>query len=218
MNHVLRIEGVSHGYGGARVLNDFSLSLARGQHRLLLGPSGSGKTTLINLIAGLLTPNAGRIHLCGEEITALSATRRDDVRRRNVGLIFQTLRLVGALDLRSNLLLAQKLAGAARDEAAIAALLERLGIAHRAHARPRELSQGEAQRAAIARALVAKPALLIADEPTSALDDDNAARIARVLLDAADANGSILLIATHDARLRRFIFDAVALRPLEAAA
>lgn len=218
MTSVLRIRGLRHGYGERPVLHDLTLEQQAGEHRLLLGPSGSGKTTLINLIAGLLTPRSGSIEICGEEMSRLSPARRDDLRRRHVGIIFQTLRLVGALDVRSNLLLAQKLAGARPEPAAIPAVLEQLGIGHCAHARPRELSQGEAQRAAIARALVAKPALLIADEPTSALDDANASRIARTLLDAAAANGSTLLIATHDARLRSFIPEAVALQPLREAA
>lgn len=218
MTPVLRLHQVSHGYGDRLVLAGFDLEQRAGEHRLLLGPSGSGKTTLINLIAGLLTPRSGTIEICGEAIETLSPARRDDVRRRHVGIIFQTLRLVGALDVRANLLLAQKLAGAEKDVASIHALLERLGIAHRSGAKPRELSQGEAQRAAIARALVAKPALLIADEPTSALDDANAARIATLLLETAEANGSTLLIATHDARLRNFIPRTVALQPLREAA
>jgi putative ABC transport system ATP-binding protein len=218
MTPVLRLRQVSHGYGERLVLAGFDLEQRAGEHRLLLGPSGSGKTTLINLIAGLLTPRSGSIEIRGEAIDRLAPARRDDVRRRHVGIIFQTLRLVGALDVRRNLLLAQKLAGAAPDPQAVHALLERVGIGHRAGAKPRELSQGEAQRAAIARALIGKPALLIADEPTSALDDANAARIARLLLDAAEANGSTLLIATHDARLRSFIPQAVALQPLREAA
>lgn len=214
---LLTIDGVSYGYADHIVLNDFSLELDKGEHTLLLGPSGSGKTTLINLIAGLLTPQRGSIAISGENMSGRAAVR-DDLRRRRIGIVFQTLRLVSALGLRANLELAQRLSGHARDPALIDAIMERLGITHRAHAHPRELSQGEAQRAAIARALVGKPDLLIADEPTSALDDVNMERVARLLLDTANANGSTLLIATHDARLRTFIPNAVALRGLKAAA
>lgn len=214
MSPVLRIEDLAHSYNGRPVLAGFDLVQNAGAHRLLLGPSGSGKTTLINLIAGLLSPERGRIEIAGTSIGKLSPARRDDLRRRHVGIIFQTLRLVAALDVRANLRLAQRLAGVPRDDAAISHLLETLGIGHRATAKPRMLSQGEAQRAAIARALVGRPALLIADEPTSALDDVNAERVAALLLEAADANGSTLLIATHDTRLRRFIADTVELAPM----
>jgi putative ABC transport system ATP-binding protein len=218
MKAVLEIEGLTRAYDGRSALADFSLTQPRGQHMLLLGPSGSGKTTLINLIAGLLTPDRGRVTIDGETISDLPPARRDDLRRRKIGVVFQTLRLVAALDVEANLLLAQRLAGRQPDRAAVSLLLEELGIRHRAHARPRQLSQGEAQRAAIARALVAKPVLLIADEPTSALDDDNAARVGHLLLDSCERNGSTLLIATHDARVRRVIPDAVMLQPLAEAA
>jgi putative ABC transport system ATP-binding protein len=202
---ILSISGLSHSFGERTVLRGFNLDLGRGEHMLLLGPSGSGKSTLINAMTGLLTPDEGVIAVEGEVINRLGPAERDRLRRRGIGIIFQSLRLVSALTVRNNLRLAQRLAGATADEAAIATLLDQVGITHRADAKPRALSQGEAQRAAIARALVAKPALLIADEPTSALDDPNAERVARLLVDTADSNGSTLLIATHDARLKAFI-------------
>jgi len=218
MNAVLKVDGLSHDFDGRPVFSGFDLHQPRGGHRLLLGPSGSGKTTLINMIAGLLTPDAGQIEVDGDAMTGLSASRRDDLRRRKIGIVFQTLRLVAALDVTANLLLAQRLAGAAQDRGAVANLLEQLGIAHRADARPREISQGEAQRAAIARALVGRPALLIADEPTSALDDANADVVARLLLDACDQNGSTLLVATHDKRLRRHLPEAASVKLMREAA
>jgi putative ABC transport system ATP-binding protein len=214
---VLDVTDLAHGYAGRPVISGLTLNLDAGQHSLLLGPSGSGKTTLINLLAGLLTPDRGSIHVCGELMSAGSAAARDGVRRRHIGLILQQIRLVSALSLRANLLLAQKLAGQPRDPGAVDALIAEVGLTHRAHAKPRELSQGEMQRGGIARALVARPALLIADEPTSALDDANAERIGRLLLGAAEAHGSTLLMATHDARLKAFIPAAIALAPAEGA-
>lgn len=208
---VLQIAGLRHGFGERRLFDGLDLSLQTGQHRLLLAPSGTGKTTLINLIAGLLTPDAGEVSICGETMSAASPLKRDDLRRRHIGVIFQTLRLVSALSLRANLRLAQKLAGQPADETAIEQLLHAVGLEHRGHDKPRRLSQGEMQRGAIARALIGKPALLIADEPTSALDDANAERVARLLLDTADANGSTLLVATHDVRLQAFIPAALRL-------
>jgi putative ABC transport system ATP-binding protein len=178
---ILSVTRLSHRYGDKAVLRGLNLDLTRGAHMLLLGASGSGKTTLINAVAGLLTPDEGLIAIDGEAMTGLGAAERDRLRRRKIGLVFQSLHLVSALSVRDNLRLAQRLSGGAK---------------------PRGLSQGEAQRAAIARALVAKPPLLIADEPTSALDDDNARRIASLLIETAERNGSTLLIATHDARLK----------------
>jgi putative ABC transport system ATP-binding protein len=218
MSGVLEIRGLGYSYDGRAVLDGFDLDQAARAHRVLLGPSGSGKTTLIHLIAGLLTPKAGTIAIDGETISDLPPARRDDLRRRKIGVVFQTLRLVAALDVTANLLLAQRLAGQRADRNEVRALLDELGLSHRAHARPRELSQGEAQRAAIARGLVARPRLLIADEPTSALDDANAERVARLLIDTANTHGSTLLVATHDARIKAFIPDAVTLSPLRKAA
>lgn len=208
----LDVRDVSCGYQGAAVLRDFSMSLQAGEQALLLGPSGSGKTTLIYLICGLLTPERGEVRIAGVPINTLPQAKRDALRRKHIGVVFQTLRLVSALSVRTNLLLAQKLAGHAGNKADANALLEQLGVAHRASAKPAELSQGEAQRAAIARALIARPSLLIADEPTSALDDANTENVVRLLKDAAAAQGSTLLIATHDARLKAHVPRSIELR------
>lgn len=211
MTNILEVRGVFKAYDGDPVLRDLSFRVSPGEHLLLLGPSGSGKSTLLNLITGLLTPDAGEIVIAGEAMTGLAGSARDDLRRRRVGIIFQTLRLVSALNIHNNLRLAQRLGQGSVDDAAISALLDTLGITHRANAKPRELSQGEAQRAAIARALVGRPDLLVADEPTSALDDANADKIGQLLLDTARVQGSTLLIATHDQRLKTFIPNSVSL-------
>lgn len=208
---VIEIDGISYGYGDRLLFRNFSLEVRQGAHRLLLGASGSGKTTLINLITGLTSPAEGRILIQGEPMSSYGGAKRDDLRRRRIGIVFQTLRLVSALSVRANLRLAQRLAGGRIDDAAIDRILGEVGLAHRADAKPRLLSQGEMQRGAIARALVARPAILIADEPTSALDDANADRIARLLLTTADRNGSTLLVATHDGRLKRHIGETILL-------
>jgi putative ABC transport system ATP-binding protein len=202
MPAALECRSISFTRGGRPILSGFNLLLGTGEQALLLGPSGSGKTSLLNLAAGLLTPDSGVVLLDGEPMTA-SPAARDALRRRKVGIIFQTLRLISALSLRGNLELAARLAGQPTD--GIDRLLEQLALAHRAEARPRALSQGEAQRAAIARALVARPALLLGDEPTSALDDDNAARVAALLTGLAANQGTALLVATHDSRLKAHI-------------
>jgi putative ABC transport system ATP-binding protein len=146
MPDLLILDDLAFGYGDARVLAGFNLVQKGGEHRLLLGPSGSGKTTLIHLIAGLLTPARGSVMIDGERISDLAPARRDDLRRRTIGVVFQTLRLVAALDVTANLLLAQRLAGRRPDRGEVAKILAELDLSHRAHARPRALSQGEAQR------------------------------------------------------------------------
>lgn len=189
-------------YAGRPVLDDVSFTLDAGERLLLLGPSGSGKSTLLNIICALARPDRGEVRLGGELLAAPSgAGRGDALRRAHIAIIFQGLRLVSALSVWGNLALAQRLQTGRSDPGAIAVLLERLGLGHRADARPHELSQGEAQRAAIARALVVRPQLLIADEPTSALDHANAKVVAELLDELAREAGASLLIATHDDRL-----------------
>ena len=202
MPNALELRSIRLTRNGRPVLTDFSLALAPGEQALMLGPSGCGKTSLLNIAAGLLTPDSGDILLMGQPMPA-QAAQRDALRRRTVGIVFQTLRLISALSLHDNLALAARLAGRPAD--GIDRLLGELNLSHRADARPRALSQGEAQRAAIARALVARPALLLADEPTSALDDANTARAAELLVRLAAEQGSALLIATHDSRLKAHI-------------
>lgn len=201
----LSVSHLGKAYAGRPVLDDVSFSLAPGERLLLLGPSGSGKSTLLNIVCALQTPDAGEVRL-GDGLLAApgGAPEGDALRRAHVAIIFQNLRLISALSVRGNLLLAQELQTGRRDAAACTALLERLGLAHRAEARPFELSQGEAQRAAIARALVVRPALLIADEPTSALDHANARIVAELLDELAREAGASLLVATHDDRLAPF--------------
>jgi putative ABC transport system ATP-binding protein len=198
----LEVSRLAKTYAGRAVLDDVSFTLAAGDRLLVLGPSGSGKSTLLNIICALTRPDHGEVRLDGKVLAAPGgAPQGDALRRAHIAIIFQGLRLVSALTVRGNLALAQRLQTGASDAAAITALLERLGLGHRADARPFELSQGEAQRAAIARALVVRPRLLIADEPTSALDRANAAVVAALLDELAAEAGASLLVATHDDRL-----------------
>lgn len=207
----LDVDKVGLSYGGTEILKDVSFSLGSDEHALLLGPSGSGKSSLLNIICGLQSPDNGTVTLGGNAVN-------DTARKAHMGIIFQTLRLVSALNVRANLLLAQKLANGRHDLTRVEETLEQLGIEHRATARPFELSQGEAQRAAIARALVVSPKLLIADEPTSALDAANTENVAQLLINAATSAGASLLIATHDDRLtqhfdRTLTLDGGSIRP-----
>jgi putative ABC transport system ATP-binding protein len=199
---LVELDEVSFSHRDTPVLRNFCLAIPEGSHSLLIGASGSGKSTLINLICGFLTPRSGSVRIAGELISSAPESRRDTIRKRTIGVVFQTLRLVSALDIMGNLQLAARLAGRPASPDRVRQVLSRLGIENKADALPRHLSQGEAQRAAIARALIAQPRLLIADEPTSALDDRNTAVVIDLLLELAEAERATLLIATHDARLR----------------
>lgn len=194
------------------------MAIADGEHCLLIGPSGAGKSTLLNLICGFLTPLEGVVRVAGEEISRARERQRDAIRRRSIGVVFQSLRLVSALDVMANMLLAARLAERPVTRQAAREELARLGIADKADAMPSRLSQGEAQRAAIARALVTRPRLLIADEPTSALDDHNARAVIDLLLEVAATAGVTLVVATHDARLRERVGRTIELATLERAA
>lgn len=184
------------------------LRVEEGQRVLLLGPSGSGKTTLLSVIAGLLKPDAGCVVFQGQDIYRISAAQRDNLRGRQMGFVFQTLHLLPSLTVRQNIALAFDMAGGRDDDTRVKMLLAALGLADKAKRKPQALSQGEQQRAAIARAVVNHPALVIADEPTSALDDDNARRVMEVLMFQAQENKAALLVATHDRRIADY-FDSV---------
>jgi putative ABC transport system ATP-binding protein len=199
---MLEIRDLRQEYGGRPVLSVPVWDVARGEASLVLGPSGSGKSTLLHVIAGLTKPTSGSVRVAGEDVTKLSPAGRDAFRARQVGLVLQTLHLIGVVSVRENLRLAQHLAGYAGDEARIDEVLGGLGIAKLAGARASELSVGEAQRVAIARAIVNRPALLLADEPTSALDDANCAKALALLLEHSAACGATLVVATHDNRIR----------------
>lgn len=203
---LIDIDGLAAGYGTHRtkqvVVNIDRLSIAQGEHTLLLGPSGSGKTTLLNVLSGLALPLNGKVNIDGISIGTLSAAQRDKFRSQKIGLVMQRLHLVSALNVENNLLLAQRLAGLPRDLKRINEVLTALQIADKAQKFPRSLSQGEAQRVAIARAILNRPKLVLADEPTSALDDANCEAAIDLLFAQAREHGATLIVATHDARIK----------------
>lgn len=168
---------------------------------LLTGTSGSGKTTFLSIIAGLLPPTTGSVSFQGQDFYACDAKTRDQLRGRRMGFVFQTLHLLPSLTLRQNIALAASMSGNAFDEKRLDELLAQLGLTQRAEAKPEQLSQGEQQRAAIARAVLNKPAIILADEPTSALDRDNAFKVIELLQWQAEQTGAALLVATHDDRI-----------------
>jgi putative ABC transport system ATP-binding protein len=197
---MLASRSVSHGYADTLVLAAPDLELAREEHCALVGASGTGKTTWLHILAGILRPISGDVTLDGEALYP-PAERDDRWRARRIGVVPQKLHLLASLSALDNVRLAQYLVGNAEHGTALALLTE-LGLHARLHARPEELSVGEQQRVAIARAIVNKPCLLLADEPTSSLDDSSAKQAVDLLFEAARMTGALLVVATHDARIR----------------
>ena len=198
---LIEVSGLSHRFDGRSVLEVANWSVDRGAHALVLGPSGSGKTTLFNILTGLAVPTSGTVMVDGVDLAALPAARRDRTRGRLFGIVFQSLRLVSSLTVRQNLRIARSLAGKPAAEDRIADMLAALGLDHCADAKPRRLSQGEAQRAAIARAAIVEAPIIVADEPTSALDHANAHAVIDLLMDVCGTTGATLIVATHDDRI-----------------
>lgn len=163
----------------------------------LAGESGSGKTTFLNLIAGILKPDEGIISLDGEAMSELSEPRRDRLRAVKIGYIFQTFNLLQGYTCLENVTLGMSF-GAGVDRAFAESLLKRVGLSNRLHHRPRQLSTGQQQRAAVARALANKPALVLADEPTGNLDHKNARESLTLIREACRENGAALLLVSHD--------------------
>lgn len=194
-------------------LKNVSLEIGRGEFVALVGPSGSGKTTLIHLISGLDTPTRGRVVVGGVEISSMGEASRARWRRRNVGIVFQFLHLVPTLTALENIMLPMELAGVPRRERRERALklLEFVGLADKASRLPSELSGGEQQRIAVARALAAGPPLLVADEPTANLDRRNKF-IVMELLERAAMRGVTVVYTTHDQEVAELARKRVALR------
>lgn len=203
---VLTLKGVAKFYGGVRgrqVLRDVSLEVAKGELVAIMGESGVGKSTLLNLIAGLDVPDAGHIVFDEVEVNALDDTARTLLRRERMGFVFQAFHLLPHLTVLQNVRLPLDLAGVARDtaEQRTHAILDAVGIASLARDYPRTLSGGEAQRTAIARALVHAPALVLADEPTGNLDQASALQVLTLLREQIRqrAGGGILVTHSHAA-------------------
>lgn len=172
------------------------------QHTLLLGDSGTGKTTLLHLLTGLSKPTSGKVFINNQDIYQLNETQLDKFRAAHIGFIFQDAHLLRNLNISENIALAQYLAKKPQDKRAIAEILNRLQLSEKANSYPSQLSRGQLQRAAIARAVINGPSLLIADEPTAALDDTNTQHVLDLLFETATTYDATLIIATHDKRIK----------------
>ena len=199
---MFNVENLKHAYNGTEVLNVAAWQVEQGSQWLVLGPSGSGKTTLLHILAGILRPTAGSVGIAGQEVRGLSPKQLDRFRGQHIGIVLQRLHLIPSLTVMNNLLLAQYLAGLPQEGARVREVLTGLDVADKAGAYPHELSFGQAQRVAVARAVVNRPKLLLADEPTSNLDDARCAQAYGLLESQARDCGATLVIATHDQRIK----------------
>jgi putative ABC transport system ATP-binding protein len=216
MDTALRLEGVSKAYVRGResvlAVDGVDLELQPGEFVALIGPSGSGKSTLLHLAGALDVPDEGRVVIGDREVHSLGAGQRAELRRKEIGFIFQFFHLMPTLSVKENVMLPLLFDGVRNPERA-SELIERVGLAHRESHLPSELSGGEMQRAAIARALIARPKLILADEPTGNLDSATAAHILDLLLspDIKDPDSSMLLV-THDSAVAAIADRVVSVR------
>ncbi|WP_046256119.1 ABC transporter ATP-binding protein [Mycobacteroides chelonae] len=207
MNPVLQLENVEHQYGSGdaavQALRGLDLTVSPGEVVLVVGPSGGGKTTALLVMGLLLTPGSGMVRIGGQDVSELGERERARIRLERLGFLFQEYNLLNALTSAENVALPLRYAGVGKVAAMSRAreLLTELGLAHRTEHRPPALSGGEKQRVAAARALVARPGLVLADEPTANLDSATGKKVAEQLADAARTQGAAVVIVTHDLRL-----------------
>ncbi len=202
---ILRCENLSkyYGVGQARVtaLENVNLSVEKGEFVAIIGASGSGKSTLLHMLGGVDRPDGGKILIEGTDIAALNEKQRSLFRRRKVGLVYQFYNLIPSIDVRQNILLPMLLDGQKPDEKRFNELTEILGLTERLRHLPGQLSGGQQQRAAIARALIYRPAILLADEPTGNLDKRNSEEITGLLKLSNKKYKQTVLLITHDERI-----------------
>jgi putative ABC transport system ATP-binding protein len=193
-------------FGPTQALNSASLSVHAGEVMALMGPSGSGKSTLLHCLAGILTPDSGRVSFAGRDMSSMSDAERSALRRSEFGFVFQFGQLVPELTCLENVALPLRLAGVSRREAqrSAAGWLDRLEVADVAQKRPGQASGGQGQRVAVARALVTSPRVVFADEPTGALDSLNGERVMELLVAAARDTGAAVVLVTHEARVAAY--------------
>ena len=181
-----------------KALDGVTVDFPTGGFAAIMGPSGSGKTTLMHILAGLDRPTSGSVTIDGADLSQLDDSELTELRRDNVGFVFQFFNLLPVLNAEENILLPVKLAGRDPDPERLAALIEAVDLGDRLSHRPAELSGGQQQRVAIARALLAKPAVVFADEPTGNLDSRSSEEVLALLRRAVDEFGQTVVMVTHD--------------------
>jgi len=211
---VISARSVVKSYGNSPALRGVSLTAARGDVLAVTGPSGSGKSTLLSCLAGILRPDAGEVRFAGRRIDTDNEAARSALRRREFGVLFQFGQVVPELTAQENVALPLLLSGVRRREAMTAARswLDRFGVADLADQRPPQMSGGQAQRVAVARAMVTEPEVLFADEPTGALDTLAGEQVLDQLMRVARDGGTTVLLVTHDAKVAAYADREIVIR------
>lgn len=207
MSAAVEARGLELSYRQTPALRGVDLEIGLAESVALMGPSGSGKSTLLHCVAGILVPDAGTLHVLGTDVASMGESSRARFRLEHLGLIFQLGELVSELTLEENVMLPLQLLGHSRQEARTEAveMLDRLGVAEVAGRRAGEVSGGQAQRGAVARALAPRPRLVLADEPTGSLDTVAADAVMAALVETSRDLGSTLLVVTHDHRVAAYL-------------
>ena len=197
---MMDIKNITKSFGSLQVLKGIDLHINKGEVVSIVGPSGAGKTTLLQIIGTLDKPDAGTICIDGIDVSSLSTRKLSDFRNQHIGFVFQFHQLLPEFTALENIMIPAYIAGKSNSEAKQRALelLAFMGLSDRAHHKPAELSGGEKQRVAVARALVNKPAVILADEPSGSLDSKNKAELHQLFFDLRDKFGQTFVIVTHD--------------------
>ena len=200
---MIKIENITKSFGLLQVLKGVNLEIPKGEVVSIVGPSGAGKTTLLQLIGALDTPDGGAIYFNGENLCSMGRNRLAAFRNTHIGFVFQFHQLLPEFTALENIMIPALIAGKSRTEAANRAmeLLQLMGLSARAHHKPSQMSGGENQRIAVARALVNNPDVILADEPSGSLDSHNKEELHKLFFDLRDRFGQTFIIVTHDEKL-----------------
>ena len=200
---MIKIENITKSFGSFQVLKGVNLEISKGEVVSIVGPSGAGKTTLLQLIGALDTPDGGAIYFGGENLCKMSRSRLAAFRNTHIGFVFQFHQLLPEFTALENIMIPALIAGKSRAEAARRAteLLQLMGLSARADHKPSQMSGGENQRIAVARALVNNPDVILADEPSGSLDSHNKEELHKLFFDLRDRFGQTFIIVTHDEKL-----------------
>lgn len=200
---MIRIENITKSFGSLQVLKDINLLIEKGEIVSIVGPSGAGKTTLLQIMGTLSHPDSGSVFIDNIDVTRLSQKKLADFRNQHIGFVFQFHQLLPEFTALENIMIPAYIAGTSQREAKQRALnlLDFMGLSERANHKPNELSGGEKQRVAVARALINQPAVILADEPSGSLDSKNKEELHQLFFDLRDKFGQTFVIVTHDEQL-----------------
>ena len=200
---MINIENIRKSFGSLQVLKGIDLHINRGEVVSIVGPSGAGKTTLLQIIGTLDRPDSGTVHVDSVDVTTLSQKKLADFRNRHIGFVFQFHQLLPEFTAIENIMIPAYIAGTSKKAAKERAtgLLQFMGLSDRANHKPNELSGGEKQRVAVARALINQPAVILADEPSGSLDSQNKEELHKLFFDLREQYGQTFVIVTHDEQL-----------------